>query len=57
MVDIIFDSAEYINENFINSSSFSTFISNQFNSFASWYANNERPFRRQMKEMTAFYGA
>lgn len=57
MVDIIFDSSTCINENFITSDSFRTFINNQFNSFASWYANNERPFRRQMKEMTAFYGA
>ena len=57
MVDIIFESSTYINENFISSDSFSGFINNQFNSFASWYANYERPFRRQMKEMTAFYGA
>ncbi len=55
MVDIIMETSSYVSESFIGSMSFSTFINSKFNSFASWYANSERPWRSKIKKLTRFY--
>jgi hypothetical protein len=57
MVDIVLASSSYMYEGFIGAGSFTSFLKNQFNSFASWYAGNEGAFKKTILEMQDFYGA
>ena len=57
MVDIVLASSSYMYEGFIGAGSFTSFLKNQFNSFASWYAGNEGAFKKTLLEMQEFYGA
>ena len=57
MVDIILASSSYMYEGFIGAGTFTTFLNNKFNSFASWYAGQEGAFNKKIVEMQEFYGA
>ncbi|MBQ7821919.1 MAG: hypothetical protein IJ391_06540 [Clostridia bacterium] len=57
MVDTVLASSAYMYEGFITASTLDKFIKNQFNSFTSWYAGQDAPFRQQLKKMIEFYGA
>ena len=56
MVNIILDSSTYIYEGFVGAGTIQTMINNQFNSFASWYASNEKAFDVKVEQMREFYG-
>ncbi|MBQ7821922.1 MAG: hypothetical protein IJ391_06555 [Clostridia bacterium] len=57
MVDIILASSSYMYEGFLGPGTVTTMVNAQTNTFASWYAGNEAPFRKQIEEMVEFYGA
>ncbi len=55
MVNIILGSSTYMVEGFVTVGAINNMINAQFNSFASWYAGNEKPFEIQVQKMRDFY--